>query len=430
MVDEKRWSHDARVHSNQRGRSVRFTKILLAVLALAVLSLGTLTLTACGSGGDEGGTAATPTSEATGEPFKIGFLEGFTGFMAVDAALTDQGIQTALAQLDNQVLGRPIEYIKADHASDPVVAVDKARQMVESDKIETMIGPIFSPANAAVTSQLAKSGGIPSISIYGQPVENLKTASGLSFIPAGMFSSAGYYTGKYAAEELGFKTANCINYEDTAGRQLQEGFNTGFKEAGGTILSTQYVPIDAVDFSSYLSTLKGADCTYWWIFGNGAAPFVKQYKDYGLTAPLITAMASNLSEPQLQDLGDTAVDLIGGEFYTPQIDNPINKAFVDAYRAQWGGEYPPMQAFGAWLAVNMFAEAVKKTNGDTTPAALIEAMSTMSLDTPAGPYTMSPYQTAFIGTGNYYMMKVQKLDGDRLAWVPVFTYEQVLHDQK
>ena len=429
MVDEERWSHDARVHSNQRGRSVRFTKILLAVLALAVLSLGTLTLTACGSGGDEGGTAATPTSGATGEPFKIGFLEGFTGFMAVDAALTDQGIQTALAQLDNQVLGRPVEYIKSDHASDPVVAVDKARQLVESDKIQTMIGPIFSPANAAVTSQLAKSGGIPSISIYGQPVENLKTANGLSFIPSGMFSFAGYYTGKYAVEELGYKTANCINYEDTAGRQLQEGFNNGFKDAGGTILSTQYVPIDAVDFSSYLSTLKGADCTYWWIFGNGAAPFVKQYTDYGLTAPLITAMASNLTEPQMKDLGDAALDLIGGEFYSPQIDNPINKEFVDAYRAQWGGEYPTMQGFGAWLAVNLFVEAVKKTNGDTTPATLIEAMSTMSLDTPAGMYTMSPYETAFIGTGNYYMMKVQKV-GDRMAWVPVFTYEQVLHEQK
>jgi hypothetical protein len=113
-------------------------------------------------------------------------------------------------------------------------------------------------------------------------------------------------TGKYAAEEMGWKTANCINYEDTAGRQLQEGFNHGFEEAGGQILSTQLVPIDAVDFSSYLTSLKDADCTYWWIFGNGAAPFVKQYKDYGLDAPLITAMASNLTEPQLRTSVTTA----------------------------------------------------------------------------------------------------------------------------
>ncbi|MEI8189786.1 MAG: amino acid ABC transporter substrate-binding protein, partial [candidate division NC10 bacterium] len=65
---------------------MRSTKLLMAVLGLAILSIGALALTACGSGGGDGGTTATPTSTATGEPFKIGFLEGFTGFMAVDAA--------------------------------------------------------------------------------------------------------------------------------------------------------------------------------------------------------------------------------------------------------------------------------------------------------------------------------------------------------
>ena len=407
-------------------------KSLIAIMALAlVLAFGILVLAACGSdsGGTTASTSASPVPAATGEPFKIGFDEGFTGFMAVDAALTDQGIKTALAQVNSQVLGRPIEYIKADNGSDPVQAVDKARKLVENDKINVMIGPIFSPANAAVTDYLAKSGGTPSISIYGQPIDNMKTANKLSFIPSGMFSFAGYQTGKYAAEQLGYKTANCINYEDTAGRQLQEGFNKGFAEGGGTILNTQYVPIDAVDFSSYLSSLEDADCTYWWIFGNGAAPFVKQYHDYGIQAPLVTAMASNLTEPQLADLGEVGLGLIGGEFYSPEIDNPMNKKFVEDYKARWNGEYPTMQTFGAWLAVNLFMEAVKKTNGDTTPAKLIEAMSTMTLDTPAGPYTMSAYQDAFIGTGNFYMMETKQV-GDRIAWVPVYTYEQVLHEQK
>ena len=365
-------------------------KVVIAILALVLVlgAFGSLILTACGS--DTGDTGAreessAPAAAATGEPIKIGFNEGFTGFMAVDADMTDKGIKLAIDQLGGQIAGRPIEYIKADNGSDPVQAVDKARQLVESDKIDVMIGPIFSPANAAVTDYLARNGGIPSISIYGQPIDNMKTANGLSFVPAGLFSFAGYLTGKYAAEEMGWKTANCINYEDTAGRQLQEGFNNGFEEAGGKILSTQFVPIDAVDFSSYLTSLKDADCTYWWIFGNGAAPFVKQYKDYGLTAPLITAMASNLTEPQLADLGDNAIGLIGGEFYTPEVDNPLNKEFVAAYNEMYDGEYPTMQSFGAWLAVNLFAGAVEQNGGDTTPAKLIEAMSSVTIDTPAGP---------------------------------------------
>ena len=407
-------------------------KVTFIVLAL-ILALSFATVVAA-CGGDSGSTGAredsgSPAPAATGEPLKIGFDEGFTGFMAVDADMTDKGINLAIEQLGGQIAGRPVEYIKADNASDPVQAVDKARQLVESDGIDVMLGPIFSPANAAVTDYLAKNGGIPSISIYGQPIDNMKTANGLSFVPSGLFSFAGYLTGKYAAEEMGWKTANCINYEDTAGRQLQEGFNHGFEEAGGKILSTQFVPIDAVDFSSYLTSLKDADCTYWWIFGNGAAPFVKQYKDYGLTAPLITAMASNLTEPQLADLGDAALGLIGGEFYSPEIDNPLNKEFVEAYKAKYDGQYPTMQSFGAWLAVNLFAGAVEKTGGDTTPAKLIDAMSSVTIDTPAGPYTMSKYQDMYVGTGSYFMMETKQV-GDRIAWVPVFTYEDMLHEQK
>jgi branched-chain amino acid transport system substrate-binding protein len=408
--------------------------VVFAVLALVLVlgAFGALVLAACGSEpGDTGAreASAEPTVAATGEPIKIGFDEGFTGFMAVDADMTDKGIRLAIDQLGGQIAGRPIEYIKADNGSDPVQAVDKARQLVESDKIDVMIGPIFSPANAAVTDYLARNGGIPSISIYGQPIDNMKTANGLSFVPSGLFSFAGYITGKYAAEEMGWKTANCINYEDTAGRQLQEGFNRGFKEAGGTIVGTQFVPIDAVDFSSYLTSLKDADCTYWWIFGNGAAPFVKQYRDYGLTAPLITAMASNLTEPQLADLGDAALGLIGGEFYSPEVDNPLNKEFVAAYNEMYDGEYPTMQSFGAWLAVNLFAGAVEANGGDTTPAKLIEGMSSVTIDTPAGPYKMSKYQDMYVGTGSYFMMETKQV-GDRIAWVPVFSYDGLLHEQK
>ena len=88
-----------------------------------------------------------------------------------------------------------------------------------------------------------------------------------------------------------------------------------------------------------------------------------------------------------------------------------------------------MQSFGAWLAVNLFAGAVEANGGDTTPAKLIEAMSTVTIDTPAGPYKMSTYQDMYVGTGSYFMMET-KMVGDRIAWVPVFSYDDLLHEQK
>ena len=210
-------------------------KVVIAVLALVLVlrAFGALVLAACGSDSEtdsRSSESAEPTAAATGEPIKIGFDEGFTGFMAVDATMTDKGI-SARHRPARRTDRRPARRVhQGRQRLRPRPSSGQARQLVENDKIDVMIGPIFSPANAAVTNYLAKSGGgIPSISIYGQPIDNMKTANSLSFVPSGLFSFAGYMTGKYAAEEIGWKTANCINYEDTAGRQLQEGFTTALR---------------------------------------------------------------------------------------------------------------------------------------------------------------------------------------------------------
>ncbi len=407
-------------------------KVLFAILALVLVlgTFGALILTACGSSGSTGAREDSPSSSpmpaATGEPLKIGFDEGFTGFMAVDAQLTEHGIKTALAEVDNQWMGRPIEYYKADNASDPVAAVDKARQLVENNKIQVMLGPIFSPSNAAVTDYLGKGGGgIPSISIFGQPSDNLKTGNNLSFIPAGMMSQEGYLLGKYAVETLGYKTANAISLEDTTGHELMKGFQAAFEAGGGKIVSNQFVPIDTVDFSSYLTTLKPADCTYNWIFGNGTGPFIKQYHDYGLTAPLIMTMADDLQEPVMQELGDLSLGIIGSDHYLSTVDNELNKKFVAEYAKMWPGELPNMDSYGGYTAVMMFLNAVKATNGDTSPDALKKAMSTMTWDTPNGSITMSPYGSVYIGTADFYIGKTELVDGN-YRWMPVQTYNQVL----
>ncbi|MFH0915311.1 MAG: ABC transporter substrate-binding protein [bacterium] len=393
-------------------------KKLLIVLLMLMLGIAVV---AAACGGEE----TTTTAASTGEPVKIGYNGGFTGFMAYDVELAEKGIKTAFAMLDNQILGRPIEYFPEDNASDPVVAVDKARKQVESDGINVMIGPIFSPSAAAVTDYLGKSSGIPQMSIVGQPTDNLGTANNLAFIHTGFFDSHGYYFGKFLAEK-GYKTVNVINYDDTPAYALTAGFKKAFvDEGGGQVLSENYVPLDVVDFSAYLSSMKPADLTLFWIFGNGAVPFVKQYKDYGLTAPVAAPMSNNFSDEQLAELGDVGLGMLACDYYAYTAKNPLNDEFIAAFQKLYPGENPTPQAYGAWQSVMLYAEGLKATNGDTTPAKVIEAMSTMSLDTPTGKLTMVPHKTAYIGQRSFFMLEVQKV-GDVLTWVPVKTYEDVL----
>ena len=399
--------------------------LVLAVSALAV-ACGDDETTETTAGGTETTAGGTETTAApSGEPIKIGYNAGFTSFMAYDVELAEKGIKTAFAMLDNQILGRPIEYYPEDNASDPVQAVDKARKQVESDGINVMIGPIFSPSAKAVADYLGKSTGIPQMSIVGQPTDNLDTGNNLAFIHTGFFDSHGYYFGKYCAEQ-GYKTVNAIHYDDTPAYALQAGFEKAFvEEGGGEVLRVNYLPLDAVDFSAYLSAMQPADLTLFWIFGNGAVPFVKQYNDYGLTAPLAVPMSGNFSDEQLAELGDLGLGMVACDYYAYTIDNPMNEEFVAAYQELYPGENPHPNAYGSWQGVMLYAAALEATNGDTTPEKIIEAMSTMSVEAPTGTVTMVPYETVYLGQRNFYMVEVQNV-GDAYTWVPVQTYENVL----
>jgi branched-chain amino acid transport system substrate-binding protein len=424
------------------------------VLAMAALMLGACiwVVVACGgSGGSETtgeGTGATDaatstTVAATGEPVRIVFNREYSSPLVYDCALVEKGILTALATLGYQVAGRPIEYATVDNAGDPVLAVEQTRELVEIDRdgdeqsepVDYMCGPLSSEAVAGVTFFLshraAKRERIPQCSVTGQPRGNIPTSGKVGFIPNGVYSSYGYYLGRYAAESLRYRTVNCIHYADQTASDMQAGFERGFTEWGGTITSVTYVQPDTTDFSTYFAALQPADCTMFWVRGKGALPFVRQYAESGLTGRLLVPQASNYTESQLLYLADLGlgVDMIACDIYTPMLDNPANEQFMAAYRQLYPGEYPTAEVYGGWQAIMLYANALETLEGNTSDTeAVIDAMAHLTMDTPAGPITMRPYGFAksYVPTRNFFIVRSRDVGGGRIAWVPVMTYPQVL----
>ena len=195
--------------------------------------------------------------------------------------------------------------------------------------------------------------------------------------------------------------------------------------AAAVVLSENYIPLDVVDFSSYLSAMKPADVTVDWIFGNGAVPFVKQFHDYGLKGALAVPMSNNYSDAQLAELGDISLGMIACDYYAWTIDNKMNKEFIEAYGKLYNGEKPTPQGYGAWQGVMLYLEGLKATGGDTDPKKVIPAMSKLTMDSPAGKFTIVPFKNAFIAKRDFFILEVQKVDGV-LTWAPVKTYNQVL----
>ncbi len=89
--------------------------------------------------------------------------------------------------------------------------------------------------------------------------------------------------------------------------------------------------------------MKPADVTVNWIFGNGAVPFVKQFKDYGITGAVAVPMSNNFSDAQLgRAWDDPGLGMIACDYYAWTLNNPANNAFIEAYeQAVQRGETDP-----------------------------------------------------------------------------------------
>jgi hypothetical protein len=122
------------------------------------------------------------------------------------------------------------------------------------------------------------------------------------------------------------------------------------------------------------------------------------------------------------------------------LDNALNSLFIAQYQELYPGEYPPPEAFGGWQAVMLWVEGVRKvaearaagvTDEDgrladpSDPAAVIAAMSSLTMDTPAGLLTMSGYGKGYVPTRDFYILTSKDVGGGRIAWAPIKTYAQV-----
>jgi len=104
-------------------------------------------------------------------------------------------------------------------------------------------------------------------------------------------------------------------------------------------------------------------------------------------------MSNNFSDAQLADLGDIGLGMLACDYYAYTIDNPLNEEFIAGYQELYPGEYPTPQGYGAWQGVMLYLKGLEATGGDTTPSAVIEAMSNLSLDSPAGMLKIVPTRT-------------------------------------
>jgi branched-chain amino acid transport system substrate-binding protein len=386
----------------------RFSSIVIIVLVLTLIGAG----------------LACPKAAPESTTIKIGALAELTGAMAEDGIDCVRGAELRLDEAGGEVAGRKIEFIVEDYGADPANVGDKLKKLLEHDKVDVVLGPLFNPAAVAAADYLTES-KTPHILWVVKDRQVVEFGGGNTFLPQGTPESNGYRMGLYASEVLGYRTATAIFPDYSSGEQFGGSMSRGFEAKGGTIIQLQRVPLDAMDFAPFLSSMEQADCCFWWNRGPFVAAFLKQYDSYGLTMPLVFAMIAPAHEKALAAADSAAsVGMVGAGPYTPLIDTDISKHFADAYYNKYGDQSRGESETG-YVAMSLYLEAVKATGGDTSHDKINEALHNLKIDTPAGPVA---FTSEGVGIGDIYITKVIKI-GDRYCWEPIHKYSQIVLEE-
>ncbi|SDE87098.1 ABC transporter substrate-binding protein [Rhodospira trueperi] len=191
----------------------------------------------------------------------------------------------------------------------------------------------------------------------------------------------------YLVEEEGLKNVVLIYVDDPLGQAIRTELETELPTVGGTLVDALSVPTTAQQFSGIAAKVRAAepDAVYIASYGAQQLQIVKQLRDNGVDAQLVTYSGYSVSEA-------LALPESEGLIYTTQSvdydsDDPVTKRFVDDYTAKYG-RAPTAYNVNYYNAVRLFgllAHALEDKGQAVTGANLLaERMATDSFDLVGG----------------------------------------------
>lgn len=252
-------------------------------------------------------------------PLKVGIIVTLSGPGAVLGQQARNGFMLALQQRGNKLGGRPTEVVVADDELKPDVAVTRVKKLLESDKVDFVVGPIFSNVLGAIFKPVTESGTILISPNAGASVFAGKACSPDFFVTSYENNQVHAVLGKVAQDE-GYKRAFLMAPNYQAGKDAIVGFKSMFK---GEIVEEDYVPLNQLDFQADLARIAAAkpDVIFAFMPGGLGVALVKQFRQSGLANKIPFLSAFTVDESTLPAEQDAALGLFGGMTWAPNMDN-------------------------------------------------------------------------------------------------------------
>jgi len=338
------------------------------------------------------------------ERVRVGFIATFSGPIGLIGQHMYDGFMLGVDHAGGKLGGLPTEVLKEDDQLKPDVGVQVAKKLLEKDRVDFVVGTIFSNVMMAIYKPVVDAKTfLISPNAGPSPIAGAQ-CSPWFFSTSWQNDGAHEAMGKHA-QDKGYKRVYLMAPNYQAGKDSLAGFKRFYK---GEVIGEVYTAINQPDYSAELTQLRAArpDAVFVFQPGGMGINFVKQYAQAGLLQEIPLLSAFTVEETNLKALGDAAVGASSAAFWTPDLDNPVSRRFVADFEKKYG--YTPAlyaaQAYDAALFVDDAVRAVKGKIEDRE--ALRAAMRKPSFQSVRGGTIR--YNSNHFPIQNFYLYQVVK----------------------
>jgi branched-chain amino acid transport system substrate-binding protein len=353
------------------------------------------------------------------EPVRVGVITDRSGPLAIYGAHVMRGFPLGLEYATGAVGNHDtyllddceIEVLYRDDASDADTAAVLARELIEEDGVDIIVGSVDSDATVEI-QDVAFEAGV--IHIAAPAAANALT--GANFSPNSFRTSRNNYQDavnmcQHLSDEYG--TYVQIAPDDVFGHGGAAAFRDACTFFGGEFVGDDiFVPVTTTDFTPYMDEILESEAEVLLVTwaGGGFVPLRRAARDSGVLDEMVVASAfiDNQLMPAIFVGAEGSVSGILYHYTLP--DDPINDWMVDRTRAEFGTS-PDLFDADAFNAAVLIAESLRVTGGDAGADALREAIEGISFAGPKG--TIEIRAQDHVAIQDMYIAMLDNLDDAR-----------------
>ena len=363
-----------------------------------------------------------PTARAQGEAIRLGLLTVKTGPLASGGIDMERALVQYLRERGNSMAGRKVDLIVADTGGVPATARTKMQELVEKNRVHVVTGPLAAFEALAIDDYI-RDQQIPTLSVAAAEDMTQRKPNPWFVRATSTSSHCSQPMADYCAKTLKYRRMALIADDIAYGHEMLAGFQRVFEEAGGRIVQKLFPPLTVPDYGTYLAQMNPKiDAIFLGFAGSNGFRYLRQFNEFGLKGKVnVVGGMTALDESVLRNMGDEALGILTSCWYSAELDNPDNRKFAPAFRAEWKYD-PGFYAAATYTNGAVFQAAVEAVKGrvEDKPA-FMKALRATKVDACRGPVAFDTYGNV---VGNVYIRKVERKDG-RLVNAVVHTYPNV-----